>query len=203
MKKNLTWTVLALSLAFKPLHAQTVETIHSQAAEFSALSETLKFKSSVQAASMTLVSSVNLEGLAEKHLKAAKVTIGGKTIWLSTVINPDKYILSVLVEGRAVAYYSLADLITKPSIVELESGRYKLIIAVDMNDPMFSEVVLRNVTDKKDEARVDLQTIQNELFKTALDANFHGFQVLHFDGTNGSDSDLLVFVHPRKTMATT
>ncbi len=110
------------------------------------------------AAALSLVRSVDLAGLLNRHLKTSlHYTLGGVSVWVSGAFDRQQNAyVSILVDGQAPRFFNVSQLLSSPRFLDIGSARYSLSLAPDLFDQLSSEIVLSNVANRHDQTRIQL-----------------------------------------------
>ncbi len=105
------------------------------------------------------VAQLELGGLLNKHLKTTlKFNLGGKDLWISGAFDRDQNaFVSILVDGSEPLFFNVRALLDKEELLAIGTGSYKLSLSPNIINQMESEIVLKNVADRKDRESVTIK----------------------------------------------
>lgn len=105
------------------------------------------------------VAQFDLAGLLNKHLKTTLTfNLGGKDLWISGAFDRDQNaFVSILVDGQEPLFFNVRALLDKEETLVIGSATYKLSLSPNIINQMESEIVLKNVANRKDRESVTIK----------------------------------------------
>ena len=141
---------------------------------------------------------IPLRGLLNRHLKTSLAfQLVGSNIWISGAFDrTQNAFVSILEEGKPAKFFDVKELPSKPAQVEIGSAKYKLSVSPDLSDLLESEIVLTNVTDKKDQKRVTLREMLSAVSAAGEETRIGGepYKVFYYDDIKGGTTRSLAFI---------
>ncbi len=136
---------------------------------------------------------INIGPLLNRHFKTdLNFTLGGASLWVSgTFDRAQKAYVSILVDGQAARMFNVEDLVKKPEILDIGSGKYQLKVAPDLSDLLDSEIALINTTNRKDAQRVTLRDMLTSVAAAGESATIGGdaYKVFYYDDVKNGALD--------------
>lgn len=136
---------------------------------------------------------LDLAPLLNRHLKTSLAfTLGGKNLWVSGAFDKaQNAFVSILVEGAEALFYNVKGLLDKEETLVIGSATYKLSLAPNVIDQLESEIVLKNVANRKDRESVTIKEMLAAVSAAGADVKVAGqsYKAFYYDDIKDGRAD--------------
>jgi hypothetical protein len=149
--------------ASMPTGWTTVITVTGQAPQKQEPSQLFNISLAPEAGNLAAKAAANQEldlaALRNRHLKTnLELTLGGKKVWVSGSFDAaQNAYVSLLVEGEPVKFFNVRGLLDKDEQMPIGTATYKISLAPNLGDQLESEIVIKNIADRKDREAVTIR----------------------------------------------
>lgn len=136
---------------------------------------------------------LDLAALRNRHLKTSlEFTLGGKTTWVSGSFDAaQNAYVSLLVDGQAVKFFNVKGLLDKDEQMPIGSATYKISLAPNLGDQLESEIVIKNIADRKDREAVTIREMLAAVSAAGEEVKAGGqsYRCFYYDDIKNGASD--------------
>lgn len=136
---------------------------------------------------------LDLAALRNRHLKTSlQFTLGGKNVWISGSFDSQQNAyVSVLPEGEGPRFYNVKGLLEKDEQQTIGSATYKISLAPNIVDQMESEIVLKNLANRKDRESVTIREMLSAVSAAGAEVKAGGqtYKTFYYDDIKGNVQD--------------
>ena len=114
---------------------------------------------------------IELAPWLNRHLKTSEEFIlGGKKTWVSGSFDKDETAFaSILVEGEAPRFFWIRGLADKEAQMVIGNATYKINVAGVINDPLSSDLIIKNVANRKDKESLTIREILAAVYEAGVE----------------------------------
>lgn len=136
---------------------------------------------------------LDLAPMLNRHLKTSLAfTLGGKNLWVSGAFDKaQNAFVSILVDGAEPLFFNVKGLLDKEETLVIGNATYKLSLAPNVIDQLESEIVLKNVANRKDRESVTIKEMLAAVSAAGADVKVGGqaYKAFYYDDIKDGRAD--------------